>query len=180
MAPAPGTHTLGPSDGSIEVHTFREGIAQKAGHDLIIDVGQWQATVEVDSEGALASVGLEIDSRSLQVRDGLHGVKPLSDKDRADIKKTIDEKVLRGQPIAFRSSQVQSSGGGLGVRGELTIVGAARPADFQLAVEDSGRVSGTAQVTQTAWGIKPYKGLMGALKVRDAVEIAIDVRLPAG
>ena len=43
-----------------------------------------------------------IDGISLQVREGLRGIKPLTDKDRADIRKTIDEKILRGQPISFR------------------------------------------------------------------------------
>jgi hypothetical protein len=33
-------------------------------------------------------------------------------------------------------------------------------------------------LAQTAWGIRPYRGLMGALKVRDEVEIAIAARLP--
>jgi hypothetical protein len=41
-----------------------------------------------------------------------------------------------------------------------------------------GRVTGTLPVTQSDWGIKPYRGLMGALKVRDTVEIGIDVQLP--
>jgi hypothetical protein len=41
-----------------------------------------------------------------------------------------------------------------------------------------GRVSGTLAVTQSEWGIKPYRGFMGALRVRDAVEVVIDVRLP--
>ena len=43
----PGTHALGPGDGRLEIHTFREGLAQRVGHDLIIDVGQWRASVEV-------------------------------------------------------------------------------------------------------------------------------------
>lgn len=36
---SPGKHTLGPDSGSMQVLTYREGMAQKAGHDLIIDVG---------------------------------------------------------------------------------------------------------------------------------------------
>ena len=32
----------------------------------------------------------------------------------------------------------------------------------------------TVPVVQTRWGIKPYRGLMGALKVRDDVEIVLD------
>ena len=41
-----------------------------------------------------SAVQLDADPRSLQVREGLRGVKPLTDKDRADIRKTIDEKIL--------------------------------------------------------------------------------------
>jgi hypothetical protein len=33
-------------------------------------------------------------------------------------------------------------------------------------------------VTQSEWGIKPYRAFMGALKVRDTVEIVLDARLP--
>jgi len=40
------------------------------------------------------------------------------------------------------------------------------------------RVSGTLPVTQSEWGIKPYRAFMGALKVRATVEIVVDVRLP--
>jgi hypothetical protein len=38
---------IGPANGTLQVRTYREGLAQKAGHDLVIDVGQWEATAEV-------------------------------------------------------------------------------------------------------------------------------------
>ena len=41
-------------------------------------------------------------------------------------------------------------------------------------------MSGTATVVQSDWGIKPYRGLMGALKVRDSLEVVLDARLPSG
>jgi hypothetical protein len=47
-------------------------------------------------------VRLIADPRSLRVREGLRGIKPLTDKDRAGIHQTIDETILHGQPIAFR------------------------------------------------------------------------------
>jgi len=50
MALPTGTHTLGPDDASLQVKTYREGVAAKAGHDLIIDVTRWDATVEVADE----------------------------------------------------------------------------------------------------------------------------------
>ncbi len=117
VAPLPGVHQLGPSDGTVQVRTYREGLAQKAGHDLIIDVGQWSATVTVGEDGALTAVEFDVDSGSLSVRAGLHGVKPLTDKDRGDIKDTIDTKILGRQPIGYRSSQVQAGGRHPGGRG---------------------------------------------------------------
>jgi hypothetical protein len=42
------------------------------------------------------------------VREGLHGVKPLTDKDRGEIRKNIDEKILRGLDITFRSTAVEA------------------------------------------------------------------------
>lgn len=173
----PGTHTVGPQDGSLVVKTYREGMAAKAGHDLVIDVTSWNATVTVADGGW--TVELTADPRSLQVRDGLGGVKPLTDKDRGEIRKTIDAKVLKGDPIRFRSSAVRAADSGpVSVEGELTIGGAARPVAAQLDVDPDGRLHGTVSVVQSAHGIKPYRGLMGALKVRDDVEIVIDVRLP--
>jgi polyisoprenoid-binding protein YceI len=171
MALPTGTHTLGPASGSLQVKTYREGVAALVGHDLVIDVTAWEATVAVGDDGALSTLELHVDPRSLRVRDGLRGAKPLTDKDRADIAKTIDERVLRGQPIDFRSTAVEPSGR---VSGELTLGGTRRPTSFDLTAAD-GRLAGAATVTQTAWGIKPYRGLMGALKVRDDVEIVVDV-----
>lgn len=174
-----GTHTIGPDSGTIEVRTYREGLAQKVGHDLILEAGQWQATVEVGEGGLPSSIALEVDARSLHVREGLRGLKPLTDNDRSEIRKNIDEKILRGQPIAFRSTAVETSDGRIGVRGELTIAGTTRPVSTELELTADGYVRGTVPVTQSEWGIKPYRGLMGALKVRDAVEVVLDGALPA-
>lgn len=179
MSLNPGTHKVGPDNGSLQVHTFREGMAQKIGHDLIIEVEKWEATVEVGEDGAPSAITLDADGESLRVREGVHGVKPLSDKDLKDIHEGIDDKVLRKQPIMFRSSSVGHDAGKLTVAGELTMAGTTNSADFELGLGDDGKVTGTLKVVQTEWGIKPYKALMGALKVRDDVEIVLDVALPA-
>jgi polyisoprenoid-binding protein YceI len=164
----------------MQVKTYREGVAAKAGHDLIIEVTRWDATVTVADDPGGWSIELNADPRSLEVREGLRGVKPLTDKDRVEIRKTIDEKVLGGSPIQFRSSGVRADGGaGLTVDGELTMAGNTRPISAQLSVDDGGAITGTIPVTQSAWGIKPYRGLMGALKVRDDVEIVIAAKLGA-
>jgi polyisoprenoid-binding protein YceI len=174
-----GTHRVGRGDGKLQVRTYREGVGQKVGHDLIIEVGQWEAAAEVREDGTLSAVQLNADPRSLRVLEGLRGIKPLTDKDRADIRTTIDERILFGRRIAFDSTAVETDNGGLTVRGELELAGMRRPVSFELEAAADGRVHGTLPVTQSEWGIKPYRALMGALKVRDTVEVVLDVALPS-
>ena len=181
MALPTGTHSLGPGSASLQVRTYREGLAAKAGHDLIIDVTRWDATVTVADEPAGWAVELNADPRSLEIREGLRGVKPLTDKDRVEIRKNIDEKILGGSPIQFRATGVRPAddGGHLTVDGELSMAGSTRPLAAQLSVEDGGAITATIPVRQTDWGIKPYRGLMGALKVRDEIEVVIAANLAA-
>lgn len=177
----PGTHKLGPDNATLRVKTYRAGVASKAGHDLVIDVTRWEATFAVAEDPAQSSVELSADPRSLEVKEGLHGVKPLSDKDRADIHKSIDGKVLGGQPIAFRSTAVEPAEGGahLSVSGDLDLAGTTRPVSFELRVGPDGQLSGSAELQQSDWGIKPYSAMMGALKVRDNVDLVLDASLPS-
>jgi polyisoprenoid-binding protein YceI len=86
--------------------------------------------------------------------------------------------VLRGRPIAFRSSAVRPADEeALVLDGDLELAGTTRPLSARLDVAASSRVTGTIRLAQSDWGIKPYRGLMGALRVRDDVEITIGARL---
>jgi polyisoprenoid-binding protein YceI len=162
---------FGPGNASLRIRTGRTGGAAKAGHDLLIEVGSWQATLDLEAQPALT---LTADSGSLRVLEGRGGLKGLSENDKADIKKTIDKDVLKRSQIEFRSGEVREAPGGFSVRGELSIHGRQSPVTFDLAMDDDGRVSGRATVTQSAFGIKPYSALFGALKVADDVTVLID------
>jgi polyisoprenoid-binding protein YceI len=168
------SQNFGPSNASLRLRTGRTGGAAKAGHDLLIEVESWQATFDRDAQPALT---LTADSRSLRVLDGTGGVKSLSEKDKGEIKKTIDKEVLKGCEIEFRSSEVsEGAGGGLSVRGELSLGGKRAPVEFDLVTGDDGRITGSATVTQSAHGMKPYTTLFGALKVADDVRVEIETR----
>ena len=45
-----GSHKLGPADGTLLVKTYRDGMAKLAGHDLVIEVTGWEATLEFPAE----------------------------------------------------------------------------------------------------------------------------------
>ncbi|MFA9270479.1 MAG: YceI family protein [Baekduiaceae bacterium] len=161
---------FGPDSGSIVVRTSREGRAAKVGHDLVIDVTGWSADVDLDG----GAVTLDVDPGSLRVREGVGGLKPLSAGDKAKIEQTITAKVLRRDPISFRSTSVDL-GPPLVVSGELTLGGRTRP--LQARVELVGdTATATVRVRQSVWGMKPYSTMMGALRVGDEVEGGLTVR----
>jgi polyisoprenoid-binding protein YceI len=161
------------------VHTKRTGAAAKAGHNLTMHVGAWEAVLEVAAEAGAASLEVTADGSSLRVVEGTGGMQSLGDDDKANIEQTIDEEVLKAQAITFRSSRVeQSPEGSLAVEGGLTLLGATRPLSFAVAVGDDGTLACRAVVKQTDWGMKPYSALFGTLKVVDEVELSLDARLP--
>lgn len=174
-----GTYELGPADGVLSVRTKRTGAAAKAGHNLVLHVTAWKATLEVGDDFE-ASVVVEGDATSLQVHEGTGGMQALGDDDKASIEETIDDEVLKRQPIAFRSTsaEIAPDGRTIGVEGELTLVGESRLVYFELTI-DGGRLAGSVVIKQSDWGISPYSTLFGALKVVDEVEVAIDAELSA-
>lgn len=180
MAIADGSYSLGPQSGSLLVKTARTGLGSKAGHDLTIEVTRWEGTAVVDTaDPANSSVSIDAEVDSFEVREGTGGVKPLTDSDRADIKKTLREKILlsaRYPSIAFRSRTVEGSQDSFTVEGDLTIVGTTQPVTVQGSLAD-GRARGSARVTQSRWGIKPYQAFFGALKLKDEVTVEFEVSL---
>jgi polyisoprenoid-binding protein YceI len=177
-----GRYELGPDDGTLSVRTSRTGAAAKAGHNLLIHVTVWQATLEAGEDPAETRIVLGADATSLRVQEGTGGLQALGDDDKASIEQTIDDDVLKRGAIEFRSTAVQAAGpdsGRLSIQGELTLGGEARPITVDVTIGEDGRLTGTTVLKQTEWGITPYSTLFGALKVVDEVEVELDTRLPA-
>jgi hypothetical protein len=183
-----GNFRLGPDTGRVVVKTGRAGLAAKAGHDLTLDVTRWSARIEVPAEEVggvtAARVTAELDLGSLEVREGTGGVKPLTDGDRSQIKKQMSG-ILRDATMSFASSRIITSGASGGaIEGTLTLNGKTQPVRLQVTTPGPGRYRGTATVVQSAFGIKPYTGFFGALKLADEVRVEFEVDLskaePAG
>jgi polyisoprenoid-binding protein YceI len=180
MSIATGKYELGPDDAKLTVHTKKGGAAAKAGHNLTIEVTDWSGSIEVGDDPAATAVELTADAGSLVVLEGHGGIQALGDDDKSSIKQTIAEDILKDGTISFHSSSVEPSenGGPLRVHGDLELVGNTKPVIFDLETGDDGRLSGTATIKQTDFGIKPYSALFGTLKVLDEVEIQVVGHLP--
>jgi polyisoprenoid-binding protein YceI len=182
VAATAGSFRLGPEAGRVVIKTTRAGLAAKAGHDLTIEVTRWSARVEVPAEDggglAAATVQADLDLGSLEVREGTGGALPLTDRDRREIKKQIGS-ILGTATATFASSRVIPSGSSGGtVEGSVTLNGRTQPARLQLTAPGSGQYRGSAMLAQTGFGIKPYSGFFGALKLKDEVTLEFQLTLP--
>jgi polyisoprenoid-binding protein YceI len=181
MTFGPGEHDFGPPSATLRLRTYRQGLAAKVGHDLVLEATDWHGAIVVpDGADDLPSVSVEVDLRSLQVVEGTGGVKPLTDGDKVEIRSTM-QKPLRtaDYPTArFRSSEVRLEGEHATLLGELSLAGQTHLVEVQARREADGTVVGHAEVVQSTWGIRPYSGFLGALKLRDAVDVEVCVPFP--
>lgn len=182
MLPGMQTLTIGPEHGSLTLHTGVEGRAAKAGHALTLRLTDWSAAATLEGP-ELAGLTLRTALISLEVVSGEGGVKPLSDKDKRSIKASTLETLTadRHPEVSFTSSSVTARGDGYEAQGELVLAGVAAPLVVGLSVERSGgtaRVEALVPVVQTQFGVKPYTGLMGGLRVRDRVDVRLSVTVP--
>ena len=183
MAATSGDFRIGPDSGRVVIKTTRAGLAARAGHDLTIEVTRWSAQVQVPAEEdggpAAATVSADLDLGSLEVREGTGGALPLTDRDRREIKKQMTG-ILGSATATFASTRVipaGSSGGGA-VEGTVTLSGKTQPARLQVTAPGDGQYRGSATLTQTGFGIKPYSGFFGTLKLKDEVTLEFQLTLP--
>ena len=178
-----GTHSLVPEAGEITVNVYRDGLAAKMGHDLVFGVTKWSGKVQVDRENPAASnVQLTIDPSSFEIIGAKGGIKPLSDKDRVDIKKNIYDKILmtyRNPEIIFQSTEISGTASDFKVKGDLALAGKSQPVTLDVRVDQSsGRARGKTTIQQSSFGIRPFSAFLGALTVKDAVDIQFDIKIP--
>ncbi len=178
------TLRIGAEHGMLTLHTGVEGRAAKMGHRLTIAIRDWEATASFTGDEP-SSAQLRGELASFEVVKGEGGVKPVSDKDRATIRENGLETMKAAQHphVAFTSDRIDKTASGYTLTGQLSLAGVTRPSTVQVDVSDGGAtwdVRATADVVQTEYGIKPYTGMMGGLKVSDRVEVRLDASVPKG
>jgi YceI-like domain len=189
MTLSAGTYQLGPAAGRLTIRTSRAGLAARVGHDLLLEFTRWSATVTVpgdadadaDADGGggdltAVTITAELDLGSLTVREGTGGAKPLTPNDRADIERSM-RKIVGSGTASYASTRVIPSTVGGAIEGTLTLNNRTQPVRLQVQAPAPGRYRGTGTVVQTLFGITPYSGFFGALKLKDEVTVEFDVDL---
>ncbi len=173
------THTA--QDSTVEVFTFRDGLLSAVAHDLLLSAASFRITVDP----AAPSVELEVDARSLRVVTALRDGKRLPDAlraaDRQEIERATARDVLRAAQapaIRFVSTAVLPAAEGYRVMGRLSLAGVERELAL-VARRSAGRLVADVKLHQPDFGIRPYRAMMGTLKVRPTVLVRVSVPEPA-
>ncbi|OBH35780.1 S-adenosyl-L-methionine-dependent methyltransferase [Mycobacterium sp. E342] len=174
--------TLTPSDGELLIRTGVTGRAARMGHRLTIAMTRWEATVAwAGVDPVTAELAVEVDS--FEVLRGEGGVKGLTGPEkglvRSNALKSLDAARFPG--IRFSAQNIEKTGDGYRLTGQLEIRGKTRDHVIELRTEDLGdawRMSTESTVRQTDYGVKPYSLLMGSLKVADDVVVSFTATHP--
>ena len=179
-----GSHSIGPENGQLTVNTYVGGMGAKMGHDLVLVATRWNGTVNLDADNpAATSVQVTVDADSLEVLQASGGLKPLTDKDKGDIAQNQAKTLSTGKhpQITFQSTGVTGAPPNLSLAGNLTITGNTQPVTLDVTVDDAAgetKVTGRTRLQHSDHGVKPYSK-MGALKVKDEVDIQVVLSLPS-
>jgi polyisoprenoid-binding protein YceI len=173
-----GAITLPPASVTCEVLTRREGVLSAVGHDLRIAATRSSWTVDL-ARGALTGV---IEAAGLQVASAMRGDRDdpgaLSESDRQMIDRAMRDDVLevrRFPEIRVNATFERRDEKAL-VKGTVTLRGVERPFQAE-ATRDGAWWTASCAFDQTAFGIRPYTAMLGALKVRREVVVRVRLRL---
>lgn len=185
MALKAGSYQLTSYSGKLHVYTYKEGFLGAVAHDLLIDVTGFTVRLNVPEGGnQSATVEAEILANSLKVvcamKDGQRNNDALKEKDKADIEEATSKDVLHPSKypiISFHSTDIQGNGDVYHVKGDLTLHGATHPLEFDAKTTNGKDLKGRFTILQKDFGVKPYKALLGTLKVKNEIDVAFDLSL---
>lgn len=173
---------------------YKGGAASAVAHDHVIHArtvtgtGTWHPT---DASQCSISVDVKVhdlfpDANDMRQMVGLPGT--LTDGQRDEI---LGHVLARYQlwaeqhsQITFRSTSISGTTGSVTVQGDFTMRGVTKPLSVPMQLTETDgtvRAVGQVQIKQSDFGYQPYSALFGALKVKDAVDLVVDITLqPAG
>lgn len=183
MALKPGNYTITSKTGKLFVYTFKEGFLSAIAHDLLFDVTNFTIKITAPASGS-PFVEAEVLANSLKVlcamKDGEHHPEALKDKDKADIEESMVKDVLHAVKypvIHFLSKDIKEVGDIYYAKGELTLHGVTRPVEFDFKATNGADIKGRVVLPQKDYGIKPYRALLGTLKVKNEVDVGFELPL---
>ena len=158
------------SQSTITIHVHKSGLFAAFAHDHVVVAPIAQGTLDAKA----MKIDVTVATKQVKVTDP-----DASEKDRAEIQSTmLGPKVLDADKfpqISFHSSRVEQVGPQrYRVAGELELHGTTRPLSFDVT-GGPAQYQGKTKLKQTDFGIQPVSIAGGTVKVKDEIEIEINV-----
>ncbi len=159
-----------PGYSTISIHVHKSGLFSAMGHNHEISA----PVARADIDAKAMSAAILVHAADLKVVDT-----EISDKDRASVQQTmLGPKVLNAEKfpdIRFGSSKIeQTSPQHFRVTGSLELHGMKK----EITLEMTGgpqEYKGNAKLKQTDFGIEPVSAGGGTVKVKDEIELEMDI-----
>jgi polyisoprenoid-binding protein YceI len=160
------------------VHTAREGVLSAVGHDLELIATALGVDVDVDA----GTVDVRIDARAIRLRGALVEGRVVAGSVSAGDTRTIEQHLREDVLAVARFPEIRFVGrildatpsGGHRVEGTLTLHGVSRPMRIETR-RDGAFERAEVELEQSDFGIKPFRAMLGALRVRSRVVVKLSL-----
>ncbi len=182
--PAPQTrvYTIDRAQSQIAVVLAQEGLIAKRYQSHRVEVRSFDGRIEVslkDESRVVAEV--EAESKSLVNVD-----QGMSEFERKEFHAILNNTVIESDKfpkikfVSVAISDVQKSGEtrGFTLSGDLTLHGVTKRVAFPVSVtmtKEQLRATGEAKMKQSDFGMKPYSGSLGLIKIGDEVKVSFSI-----
>lgn len=160
-----------------EVHTKTAGLLGRLGDEHVVRAHGFSGTVcYVPGNPGASWVEVIVPVDSLEI------LTPVDSADRASIRRSMRERVLRADRFPFirlASREVVRTDGGLRLTADLTLAGETRPVTIELGLQTAGDglwAWGTFAIRQSDFGIRPFSAALGTVRVADEVAFFSEAR----
>lgn len=157
-----------PSSATCRVFTFKEGLLSSLGHDLTLAFETFDMTLSPDDQ-----VSASFDLKRLRVvgvTQEHEAAAPLKSGDHARIEAAMRSDVL--DVGRFPSALAKGARAGETFKGTLTLHGVTKPIEMRAVLKD-GTYRAELTLRPSDFGIKPYRAMLGALRVEDRVRVEV-------
>lgn len=163
------------TNAEVLVFTFKEGLLSAVAHDLKLAIGRF--TLELDGE----ALGATFDPATIKVlttrKDGADHPGLLPAMMYGEIEKNTRDDVFETRK--FPSIRYAAAVGAKEVAGQLTLHGVTREVRCARSQTATHEVA-EAWLDVRDFGIKPFRAMLGTLKVQPRVQVVVRVRREVG
>lgn len=175
------TYSISAAQSQLTLTLIQEGMLRSIHPTHHVGVKSFSGRIQLPADESKAVAELDVETKSFANID-----KNMSEFERSGFHKVLHENVLasdRFPTIKFRSvsvTNIQKSGDSRSftLNGDLTLRGVTRRVAFPVKVTINGnqlRATGEETIKQSDFGITPYSGGFGAIKIGDQLTVSFSI-----